>query len=240
MHLPTIEYIGAAPVRRKRRNPLAGLLFLALTLGGGFYVLRPHFLEASSAAATESNLGAALEEMATYQEPGPRLASAALSRTRTKSIPDSAYYSIPYPMGDIPENRGNAADLIVRSFRDLGTDLQQLLHEDISTHFRSYPQIFGSRSADSNIDHRRVANLQRFFTRHSRSLPVSRNAEDYLAGDIVTWRLIDGTAHIGIVAPGPGTRADRKWVVHDIGSGPTWADCLFDFPLTGHYRYEFQ
>jgi uncharacterized protein YijF (DUF1287 family) len=66
----------------------------------------------------------------------------------------------------------------------------------------------------------------------------SRNAADFLSGDVVTWRLAGGRSHIGLVVPGPGEHRDSPWVVHNMGSGLVWENCLFDYKVTGHYRYE--
>jgi uncharacterized protein YijF (DUF1287 family) len=51
-------------------------------------------------------------------------------------------------------------------------DLQKLVHEDMKRAFRAYPQNWGLRRPDRNIDHRRVPNLQVFFTRHGKILPM--------------------------------------------------------------------
>jgi len=127
--------------------------------------------------------------------------------------------------------------LIVRAYRVEGIDLQIDVHTDIKENFYSYPQIFGSKGPDTNIDHRRVQNLQRFFTRKGQVLAVTQDAEDYSFGDIVIWQLLDGNKHIGIVVPGPGAKKTEKWVVHNIGNGPEWEKKLFDYSLKGHYRY---
>jgi len=44
-------------------------------------------------------------------------------------------------------------------------------------------------STDKNIDHRRVPNLQVFFSRHGEELAVSSLGSDYKPGDIVTWMM---------------------------------------------------
>jgi len=149
---------------------------------------------------------------------------------------DSGYRRIPYPNGDVPQDRGVCTDVLVRAYRQLGVDLQVRVHEDMSAAFRAYPKNWGLSRPDSNIDHRRVPNLGTFFTRKGKALPVTRNAKDYAPGDVVTWRLPSGVPHIGIVS-------DRKtvsgvpYVIHNIGEGTQEEDALFVFTLTGHYRY---
>jgi uncharacterized protein len=149
---------------------------------------------------------------------------------------DSGYRRIPYPNGDVPQDRGVCTDVLVRAYRQLGVDLQVRVHEDMSAAFRAYPKNWGLSRPDSNIDHRRVPNLGTFFTRKGKALPVSRHARDYAAGDLVTWRLPSGVPHIGIVSDRE-TASGVPLVIHNIGEGTQEEDALFLFTLTGHYRY---
>lgn len=165
-----------------------------------------------------------------------RLASAALDRTKEQVTYDGAYVKIPYPGGDVATNTGVCTDEVIRCYRALGFDLQKLVHEDMMNAFSAYPKQWGLPKPDSNIDHRRVPNLQTFFKRQQASLPVSKNASDYLPGDLVTCLVPGNRPHIMLVVPS-ATRADRPWVVHNIGLGPQLEDRLFEFELTGHYRW---
>lgn len=167
------------------------------------------------------------------------LAEAAVERTHHTVEYDGAYRSIPFPMGDVPDDRGVCTDLVIRAYRAVGLDLQELVHEDMAEHFDVYPskRIWGLTRPDSNIDHRRVPNLQRFFSRQGRSLPPSRNLEDYRAGDVVTWMLPGNLPHIGIVTQHRDPRSGNPLIAHNIGAGPALEDSLFAFPITGHYRY---
>jgi hypothetical protein len=90
---------------------------------------------------------------------------------------------------------------------------------------------------DTNIDHRRVPNLMVFFSRKGETLPITTRAEDYLPGDIVTWDLGGGVPHIGIVVSEKAAGSGRHLVVHNIGQGPKMEDVLFQWKITGHYRY---
>ncbi len=169
-----------------------------------------------------------------------KLAQAALERTTHDVTYDGRYQKIAYPMGDVPDSIGVCTDVVIRSYRQLGIDLQQLLHEDISKHFKKYPNQsrWGLTRPDTNIDHRRVPNLRVFFSRFGSSLPVTEQAEDYLPGDLVTWKLNDSMVHIGIVAEEVSyTNPNRHLIIHNIGSGPELGDILFDYEITGHYRY---
>lgn len=172
---------------------------------------------------------------------GNQLAAAALERTNKDITYDDAYYKISYPSGDIPEGKGVCTDVVIRSYRALGIDLQKLVHEDMKENFRIYPQLWNLKQTDSNIDHRRVPNLQRFFSRFGQEVALAEEADqraaDFVYGDVVAWRLPHGATHIGVVVPGPGDRRDEKWIVHNIGSGPKWEDKLLEYQIIGHYRY---
>lgn len=169
---------------------------------------------------------------------GSKLAAAALRQTQQETGYDGAYYQIDYPMGDIPAHKGMAADVVVRSYRELGVDLQQLVHEDMKVHFRLYPQLWGLKEPDTNIDHRRVPNLQRFLSRHGQEVAPNRDATNYQHGDLVVWLLPHGEPHIGIAVPGPGSHKNEIWVVHNVGDGPQWANALMDYEIVGHYRFD--
>ena len=166
------------------------------------------------------------------------LADAALDRTRQSVRYDPAYVAIPYPGGDVPGDTGVCTDLVIRSLRETGIDLQQRVHEDMLGHFERYPsrRLWGLTRPDPNIDHRRVPNLQVYFARRGQSLAPSGDPADYLPGDIVTWMLPGNLPHIGIVTDREGA-SGRRLVAHNIGNGPELEDMLFDYPVTGHYRY---
>jgi uncharacterized protein YijF (DUF1287 family) len=168
---------------------------------------------------------------------GGELAEAALERIQEEILYDGSYRQIPYPNGDVPSHIGVCTDLVIRSYRSLGTDLQRLVHEDMTRNFERYPQSWGLLKPDSNIDHRRVPNLETFFTRQGHSLSASSDELDYLPGDIVTWRLGGSLPHIGIVGRQivPGT--NRHYIIHNVGRGPKNEDVLFEYPLHGHFRY---
>jgi uncharacterized protein YijF (DUF1287 family) len=90
---------------------------------------------------------------------------------------------------------------------------------------------------DSNIDHLRVPNLQVFFRRHGESLSRDSDPSSYQSGDIVTWMLPGNLPHIGIVISEFAQNSSRRLVAHNIGRGPQIEDTLFDYDITGHYRF---
>jgi len=140
----------------------------------------------------------------------------------------------------VPRETGVCSDVVIRAYRALGIDLQQRVHEDMKRHFGLYPKTWGLSRPDPNIDHRRVPNLQVFFTRHGQSLPVTERSSDYLPGDIVTWNLAAPQKmipHIGIISAQRTADGTRPLVVHNIGAGTKVEDILFSYKITGHYRY---
>ncbi len=166
-----------------------------------------------------------------------KLAEAALELTHQDVQYDPSYYSIDYPGGDVPADKGVCTDVIIRAYHKLGTDLQKLVHEDMKAHFNLYPNIWGLQSTDKNIDHRRVPNLMKFSERHGSVKNITKNPADYLPGDIVCWNLGGGTTHIGIMSHLKSVDGKRHLVIHNIGAGQVAEDMLFDFKIIGHYRY---
>lgn len=165
------------------------------------------------------------------------LVEAAHQRTLQAVTYTGKYLKIPYPNGDVPAHIGVCTDVIIRSYRALGVDLQQLVHEDMQRSFASYPANWGLKKTDTNIDHRRVPNLQTFFRRHGEVLVISRRADDYQPGDLVTWMLPGNLPHIGIVSDKKSADNLRYLIVHNIGRGPKLEDFLFSAKITGHYRF---
>jgi uncharacterized protein len=167
-----------------------------------------------------------------------RLSDAAIERTHHTIRYDPAYVRIPYPGGDVPPDTGVCTDEVIRSYRALGIDLQKEVHEDMEANFWKYPNHvrWMLMHTDTNIDHRRVPNLMVFFSRKGESLAITQNGPDYNPGDLVTWDLGGGVPHIGIVVDRKSA-SGRYMIVHNIGQGPKAEDVLFNWKITGHYRY---
>ncbi len=167
-----------------------------------------------------------------------RLVEAAIERTTREVRYDPAYVVLAYPNGDVPEETGVCTDEVIRSYRAVGVDLQREVHEDMARDFAAYPRQWGQKKPDANIDHRRVPNLRIFFERQGAALPITADAKDYKPGDAVTWDLGGGQTHIGLVVNVPSTSDEnRLLIVHNIGAGPQMEDVLFNWKITGHYRY---
>jgi len=171
------------------------------------------------------------------QEFSKRLVAAAVERTHHSVCYVSEYVRLAYPGGDVPADTGVCTDEIIRSYRAVGVDLQKEVHEDMVENFAAYPKNWRRTKPDSNIDHRRVPNLMVFFQRYGESLPITKRPDDYTPGDLVTWDLGRGVPHIGIVVDQKSRWGGRYMIVHNIGEGPKMEDALFDWKITGHYRY---
>lgn len=188
-------------------------------------------------------LAAAAPASAQTADIGAALAAAAIERTQHRVIYDPAYVRLEYPGGDVAADRGVCADVVIRALRTLNIDLQKLVHEDMARAFSAYPNHWGLSRPDKNIDHRRVPNLETFFTRQGFRLRGSDDASDYLPGDIVAWNLHGASGgwlpHIGVVTDQIAS-SGRPMVVHNIGAGPKLEDVLFNWEVTGHYRYRYQ
>lgn len=145
---------------------------------------------------------------------------------------DPAYTSLSYPLGDVPLIKGVCTDVVVRALRLQGIDLQQRIHEDMKGNFKKYPQKWGLKAADPNIDHRRVPNIMTYFKRQGYAV----NDSKFLAGDIIVWDLGNGLTHIGIVSNKKNTSNKMPLIIHNIGNGTVENDILNAYKMIGHYR----
>lgn len=145
---------------------------------------------------------------------------------------DASYSQLAYPMGDVPMIKGGCTDVVIRALRQQQIDLQQLIHEDMQKHFKSYPNKWKLRTTDKNIDHRRVPNIATYFARQGYQVTDNR----YQAGDIVTWTLNNGLTHIGIVSDKLSAQTQTPLIIHNIGWGTQEEDILYRFKITGHFR----
>jgi uncharacterized protein YijF (DUF1287 family) len=159
---------------------------------------------------------------------GAAIAQAALNQTKDFVIYSAKYQRLGYPLGDMPSFYGACSDVIVRAYRTIGLDLQELVQRT---------KVGGG---DTSIAHRRTETLRKFFAAYGESLPVTSFPENYRPGDIVTYyrpfsRV--SRAHIAIVSD---VRAPtgRPMIVHNRGWGAQLEDALFVDRITGHYRFD--
>ena len=167
-----------------------------------------------------------------------RVIESALEQTRITRGYTQDYFPIAYPNGDVPAETGACVDVIIRSFRRAGIDLQKEVHEDMAANFAAYPKKWGLTATDKSIDHRRVPNLQTYFTRKGKALAPSLAAENYHPGDVVSWDIDGkGMTHVGLVSNLRSEDTGRYLVFHNIGGGVNAEDRLFAWKITGHFRY---
>lgn len=151
---------------------------------------------------------------------------------------DPAYYVISYPNGDLPKEKGVCTDVVVRALRHAGYDLQQLMHEDMKANFASYPQNWGAKAADKNIDHRRTPNQMKFFERFGQTLTKEislQKQNEWQPGNIVFWKLPNGMNHVGILSDKRNPKG-FPYVIHNI-STTAEEDVIEAWPVIGHFRY---
>ncbi|MDC0275979.1 DUF1287 domain-containing protein [Verrucomicrobiales bacterium] len=226
--------VMASPKRSARRSEID--FFEKLDVKAA-YVLGvktslPFFLLAAIFLSVSTGFGQNKVKPAQEVDFFKKLAEAAEARTKESVRYDPAYVVLKYPGGDVPADTGVCTDVVIRTYRALGIDLQELVHEDMKANFSKYPKNWELKRADKNIDHRRVPNLQRYFERTGAKLPISQKAADYQVGDLVAWDLNNkGLWHIGVVV------GDDKFV-HNIGSGPIYDTGIAGWKIVGHYRFK--
>lgn len=166
------------------------------------------------------------------------LIAAARQQIGTTLTYDPAYTRLAFPNGDVPRAKGVCTDVVIRAYRDaFAIDLQALVNADMRRAFAAYPRRWGLSRPDSNIDHRRVPNLQTFLARAGARLPFSDDSKSWRPGDIVTSLVGGNLPHIGIISD-RRTLFGRPYVIHNIGRGTREEDVLFDHKLTGRYRWK--
>lgn len=169
---------------------------------------------------------------------GERTVNGAKAEARRGVFYDASYRTLEYPGGDVPSDRGACTDVVVRSLRAAGYDLQRLIHEDKRRNFRRYPRRYGLSGPDPNIDHRRTPNHITFFRRYGDDLTTRTTGEaakDWKPGDLVYWKLPSGMGHCGVVSNVRGW-SGLPMVIHNMGT-TRQEDVLAAWEITGHFRY---
>jgi len=165
------------------------------------------------------------------------IVNSARQRTLAEVTYDPKYVKLTYPGGDVPANTGVCTDVVIRTFRNaFDFDFQKAVHEDMRANFGAYPNHWGLKRPDRNIDHRRVPNLEAFLKRKGAAVPISKKAKDYLPGDIVSWKLGGRISHIGIVSDNKAIDG-TPLIIHNIGAGPVEENILWIPDMTGHFRF---
>jgi len=219
--LTTIEYIGPRP-QKPKKNFFGGWVILLIAVGMGLFFGRPLLasLRSEQVVGTDAAADRMIEELHASTRPGDKLAVVALSLIKKD---------------DKNSQVNSTAELINSAYQKaLGMDIRELLHQDMSSAFSQYPQLWYERGPNKEIDATRVPNLQRFFHRSGEDF----SASDVNVGDVIFWTLPDGNAHAAIIVPGPGLHANEKWIVHHWQQGVVWENKLKDYSMVlGRYRF---
>ena len=155
---------------------------------------------------------------------------------------EAAYVPMAYPMGDVPAGSGSAVDVVIRALRQIGLDLQVLIHEDMLHAPEAYPtELYEHKELDTNIDHRRLPNLLTFMERHFVEIPTSgRRWEEqlWLPGDIVFYSkdAAPWPWHLGIVSMERDGRSVPLIYDHLPQCGFSRSHPLDQWILTHHFR----
>lgn len=185
-------------------------------------------------AAPQAGVGPALPFPSQMAE---RLVRAAETQVGVTRGYDGAYVQLAFPGGDVAPETGVCSDVLIRAMR-LGwrIDLQLAVNRDMRKSFAAYPARWGLSAPDTNIDHRRVPNLETLFKRIGAELPQSSDPAAYLPGDIVTWRLPGNHPHVGIVTDHLTGAGGNPMIVHNVGAGTRVEDALFEWEIVHHFR----
>ena len=152
---------------------------------------------------------------------------------------NASYCLLSYPNGDPPTGQGACTDVVVRSLRAGGYDLQSLVHQDMARHWDQYPHRWGLPGPDPNIDHRRVPNLAVFFSRRGLVLADCCHTQD---ADTVAARRCRLSGRCRAAATTVGIISDRRnlqgipLVIHNLNPCRE-QDVLTKWMIAGHYRY---
>jgi hypothetical protein len=129
-------------------------------------------------------------------------------------------------------------DVVVRAMRNAGIDLQSAVHDDV----RSAPAVYGIARPDSNIDHRRVRTVIKYFVRHfeAHTTAIDDPSDPIAPGDIVffdTFPSRPGPDHLGVVTRSLG-KSDKPLVINNwtTGYATKKMDLLSFVPVTHRFR----
>lgn len=133
------------------------------------------------------------------------------------------------------------SDIIRQTFKEIGIDFKDLIDDDIQENLKIYDTNF-----DSNINFRRVKNIDIFFKRKAKNLTNDlipndiNNLKEWQTWDIVTFEKLPwkGLWHIAIIS---NFRWDN-WVPYMLDNHWDWVNITItplDWPtkIIWHYRY---
>jgi uncharacterized protein YijF (DUF1287 family) len=238
------------------------VVIAAMAAVGAFAVSGPRVQEPWRLASAATEPARAVGGISYAPEPAPPTLGVSVMGRMTGALPPNAAFTIVerarlevtngvrydatyrllngYPGGDVPPDRGACTDVVVRSFRAVGVDLQVLVYEDVA----SDPDFYRA-DPDPNVDHRRVTTLYSYFARHTASLPTKprTDASSFLPGDVVFYaykrcytRYPCVPEHVAIVSDRIGPRG-LPLVLQNGGPVAKESDSLDHGTVVGHYRF---
>jgi uncharacterized protein len=264
------SYIPIVRARRRKRRPIFFVLLLLVSFGGVVFlwvdVFTPLFEDPDRWVEKNREFRHAVIEVVTGRALGTpalnefpdwpgrlsdsqiKLLACAQGQVALGVKATGGYHSITYPWGDLANKRlGTSPDLIIRCLRDVGLDLQQLIHIDRVRHPSRYPlQNWANRRPDKSIDHRRLPNMYEFFkqfaTQHTTMTDSLAKLARFEPGDLVFWLAQKGgeyPAFVGIVTD----RRDSAGVPHVItlARDEKWMSDnhnVTDWQVMGHFHVE--
>ncbi len=141
---------------------------------------------------------------------------------------DGKYIDGGYP----PDNIGVCTDVVWRAFKNAGYSLKDMVDRDIENRREAYSRI---DKPDTNIDFRRVKNLNIFFKEYAISLTTDiTQIAEWQPGDIV---IFNNQAHIGIVSD-KRNRDGMPYIIHNGGQPIREEDYLTRSTVVAHYRFD--
>lgn len=138
----------------------------------------------------------------------------------------SVYYEGGYPTDDYSV----CTDVIWYAFQSAGYNLKQLVDDDI----KNNKELYNIDNPDTNIDFRRVKNLNIFLKRNATSLTLDLNKiDEWQAGDIVVF----SPSHIAILSDKRNEKG-IPYIIHHSKSPFKEEDALLhNKKIIGHYRW---
>lgn len=176
---------------------------------------------------------------------GETVAARAKQIVEDATIYKETYETLKFPGGDVPKEYGVCTDMVIRSFRAAGVDLQATLNADRKANPSAYPtELWQYKKPDKSIDHRRCQNLVVYFRRHAESLTKlldGKAREDWQAGDVVFF-IREKAAHpwhVGIVT-GKRDSSGRPTMYHLFPPHASEAPIDRYAPIHSHYRWKVE
>jgi uncharacterized protein len=220
------------------RRPLPVAFLLLLTACGTASGTHASTQESTPAVA-HTRVAVAVPEAAVPASPSPPVVARARLEVVREVSYDPAWFAIAYPNGDPAPDRGVCTDVVIRSLRTIGIDLQQRVHEDILRRPAVYTTV---TRPDRNIDHRRVTPMLTYLRTHATSLPTTFGEAELVTwepGDIVVLGFRPCPActpdHVGIVSDRKGPRG-LPLLLHNVGPRPSEDDRIDTWTVLGHFR----